>query len=97
MNCSRNWKSDSRRRCVATEQAATRRSPGELEVLDLRLEAGAENFRIQRVFEGKLDEECPYQVVLPRQQLTDDSEILDFLLAHCMSRTITPLSCAIAL
>lgn len=30
----------------------------------------------------KLDEECPYQVVLPRQQLTDDSEILDFLLAN---------------
>jgi hypothetical protein len=30
----------------------------------------------------KLDEEYPYQVVLPRQQLTDDSEILDFLLAH---------------
>ena len=27
-------------------------------------------------------EECPYQVVLPRQQLTDDSAILDFLLAH---------------
>ena len=30
----------------------------------------------------KLDEECPYQVVLPRRQLTDDSEILDFLLAY---------------
>ena len=30
----------------------------------------------------KLDEECPYQVALPRQQLTNDSEILDFLLAH---------------
>ena len=31
----------------------------------------------------KLDEECPYQVVLPQQQqLTDDSAILDFLLAH---------------
>ena len=30
----------------------------------------------------KLDEECPYQVVLPRQQLIDDSAILDFLLAH---------------
>jgi hypothetical protein len=30
----------------------------------------------------KLDEECPHQVVLPRQQLTDDSEILDFLLAY---------------
>jgi hypothetical protein len=33
-------------------------------------------------WQRKLDEECPYQVVLPRQQLTDDSEILDFLLAH---------------
>ena len=30
----------------------------------------------------KLDEECPYQVVLPRRQLIDDSAILDFLLAH---------------
>ncbi len=30
----------------------------------------------------KLDEECPYQVVLPRRQLTDDSAILDFLLAY---------------
>ena len=30
----------------------------------------------------RLDEECPHQVVLPRQHLTDDSEILDFLLAH---------------
>ena len=30
----------------------------------------------------KLNEECPYQVVLPRRQLIDDSAILDFLLAH---------------
>jgi len=30
----------------------------------------------------ELDEECPYQVVLPRRQLTDDGAILDFLLAH---------------
>ena len=30
----------------------------------------------------KLDQECPYQVVLPRRQLTDDSSILDFLLAN---------------
>ena len=30
----------------------------------------------------KLDVECPHQVVLPRRQLTDDSEILDFLIAH---------------
>ncbi len=28
----------------------------------------------------QLDEECPYQVVLPRQQLCDDSKILDFLI-----------------
>jgi hypothetical protein len=30
----------------------------------------------------KVDEECPYQVVLPRQQLSDDSEIMNFLLAY---------------
>ena len=30
----------------------------------------------------KLEEECPYQVVLARRQLTDDSAILDFLLAN---------------
>ena len=30
----------------------------------------------------QLDEECPHQVVLPRRQLADDSEILDFLLAY---------------
>jgi len=30
----------------------------------------------------KLHEECPYQVVLPRRQLTDDSSILDFLLTN---------------
>jgi hypothetical protein len=30
----------------------------------------------------KLDEECPFQVVLPRLQLTDDNEILDFLLTY---------------
>jgi hypothetical protein len=30
----------------------------------------------------KLNEECPYQVVLPRRQLLDDSAILDFLLAN---------------
>jgi hypothetical protein len=27
----------------------------------------------------KIDAECPYQVVLPRRQLTDDSAIMDFL------------------
>jgi hypothetical protein len=30
----------------------------------------------------KLDKECPYQVVLPRQQLADDSEIMDFLISY---------------
>ena len=30
----------------------------------------------------KLDEECPYQVVLPRRQLSNDSEIMDFLLEY---------------
>lgn len=30
----------------------------------------------------KLDEECPYQVVLPRQQLADDSAIMKFLMAY---------------
>ena len=30
----------------------------------------------------KLDEECPYQVVLPRKQLADDSKIIDFLMAY---------------
>ena len=29
----------------------------------------------------KLDAECPYQTVLPRRQLTDDSAIMDFLLS----------------
>ena len=27
----------------------------------------------------KLDEECPYQVVLPRRQLMDDNAIVEFL------------------
>lgn len=30
----------------------------------------------------KLDEECPYQVVLPRRQLSDDSGIINFLLSY---------------
>ena len=30
----------------------------------------------------KLDAECPYQVVLPRRQLTADSEIVNFLLSY---------------
>jgi hypothetical protein len=30
----------------------------------------------------KLDQECPHQVVLPRRQLSADSEITNFLLAY---------------
>ena len=30
----------------------------------------------------KLDEECPYQVVLPRQQLADDNKIMNFLMNY---------------
>ena len=50
----------------------------------------------------KLDKECPYQVVLPRQQLADDSDIMDFLISTwanstCMSKTITRLLYAIVL
>jgi len=30
----------------------------------------------------KLDEECPYQVVLPRRQLMSDTAIMDFLLSY---------------
>jgi hypothetical protein len=30
----------------------------------------------------KLDEECPYQVVLPRRQLADDSSIMNFLMNY---------------
>ena len=30
----------------------------------------------------KLDEECPYQVVLPRRQLSDDSAIMNFLMNY---------------
>ena len=30
----------------------------------------------------KLDDECPYQVVLPRRQLSDDSDILKFLTSY---------------
>ena len=31
---------------------------------------------------AKLDEECPYQVVLPRRELTEDNKIMDFLTAY---------------
>ena len=34
----------------------------------------------------KLDEECPYQIVLPRRQLTDDNAIMDFLLSPCVGK-----------
>jgi hypothetical protein len=30
----------------------------------------------------KLDEECPYQVELPRRQLSNDSEIMNFLMSY---------------
>src|SRR5437016_11915960 len=30
----------------------------------------------------QLDQECPYQIVLPSRQLADDSEILNFLLRY---------------
>ena len=34
----------------------------------------------------KLDEQCPYQIVLPRRQLRDDSAIMDFLLSPCVGK-----------
>ena len=43
----------------------------------------------------KLDEECPHQVVLPRRQLADDSEILDFLLAYVGKFDMDPLDAEI--
>ena len=30
----------------------------------------------------KLDKECPFQLTLPRRQLTDNSGIMDFLLSY---------------
>ena len=30
----------------------------------------------------KLDKECPYQVVLPRRQLSDETKIMNFLTAY---------------
>ncbi len=35
-----------------------------------------------RTWLQKLDAECPYQIVLPRRQLMDDSAIMDFLLSY---------------
>ena len=29
----------------------------------------------------KVDQDCPYQITLPRRQLTDDAAIMDFLLS----------------
>jgi hypothetical protein len=39
----------------------------------------------------KLDAECPYQIVLPRRQLMDDSAIKDFLCHTLVSSTCTLL------
>jgi hypothetical protein len=35
----------------------------------------------RRTWLQKLDAECPYQTVLPRRQLMDDSAMMDFLLS----------------
>ena len=40
------------------------------------------NADIRSAWLRQLDEECPYQVVLLRRQLCDDSEILSFLIEH---------------
>ena len=43
----------------------------------------SESNRVQRsTWLQKLDAECPYQIVLPRRQLMDDSAIMDFLLSY---------------
>ena len=34
----------------------------------------------------KLDAECPYQITLPRRQLTDDAAIMDFLLSSHLGK-----------
>jgi hypothetical protein len=41
---------------------------------------------MRREWLQKLDAECPYQVVLPRRQLTDDSAIMDFLLSSYVDK-----------
>jgi hypothetical protein len=46
----------------------------------LRLKASARYSQCGRP--PKLDEECQCQVVLPRRQLFDDSEIMDFLFSY---------------
>jgi hypothetical protein len=55
-------------------------------------DAGSTNY-----LAAKLDAECPYQIVLPRRQLMDDSTIVDFLLrtlasSTCTSKIIVPRS-----
>ena len=40
----------------------------------------------RRAWVQKLDKECPYQIVLPRRQLTKDSSIMDFLLSPCVGK-----------
>jgi hypothetical protein len=47
-----------------------------------RVEATTMNPDKKSAWLRKLDEECPYQVVLPRRQLADDSEILNFLIRY---------------
>src|ERR1700730_15042719 len=44
----------------------------------------------------KLDEECPHQVVLPRRQLSNDSEIMNFLMSYVGKKTNMRHSCATA-
>jgi hypothetical protein len=55
----------------------------------------------RRVWLQTLDEDCPYQVVLPRRQVMDDSAIMDFLLrtlasSTCTSKISVPRTCATA-
>ena len=59
------------------------------EHLPVRIEALAETDRVEQMDSDKrsawlrkLDEECPHQVVLPRQKLADDSEIMNFLIRY---------------
>jgi hypothetical protein len=40
----------------------------------------------RRAWLQKLDTACPYQIVLPRRQLTDDSAIMGFLLSPCVGK-----------
>jgi hypothetical protein len=69
---------------------AGKRAPLPLDILEQK-----ENNMMGRLSEGasvipydrsawlkKLDEECPFQLTLPRRQLTGDSAIMDFLLSY---------------